>query len=361
MRKSPSPDPVKELVTVDSWNWRGAASTFSYVCAAGFEDRALRGVEILAKEKIPISQAVIVEFRESVLDENLRNCDSIKATLKKRVGLEASRISVVQIDGIESLWDLMLSFKGSRKQKVILDITAMPHGIILRALRSAYRNRIIPVVWYTEAETYYPSLKDASKYLDNADDELAFDIASRQEVEAVMYAGLASVGTVKGYEGRIIPTSPTSVVIFPTFKRLRTSAILSELEVNRRVFMMSLPVREDLKWRERALRVINFDLIDPDTDIVRTLSTLSPMDCYRELTRLLSDGIVSPRGNIIICPHGSKMQTVGIWMFCEENPEVRVVIAHPREYFPSKYSVGFRSTFAFDPATVQPHLAEMGK
>lgn len=165
---------------------------------------------------------------------------------------------------------------------------------------------------------------------------------------------MASIGTVKGFEGRLIPTAPTSTILFPTFKRLRISAILSELEVNKRVFVLGKPVRADLKWRERALRIINYDLIDPNTDKLVEVTTLSPTKCFSKLTELLKKGIVSPRGNIIICPHGSKMQTVGVWHFCANNPDVRIVLSQPTEFFPLKYSTGYRDTFVFDALLAWP-------
>ena len=123
--------------------------------------------------------------------------------------------------------------------------------------------------------------------------------------------------------------------------------------------MIGKLVRADLKWRERALRIINYDLIDPNTDELVEVSTLSPSECFSKLSNLLKEGIVSPRGNIIICPHGSKMQTVGVWRFCVENPDVRVILSHPKEFFPKKYSTGYRNTFVFDPAIAWPELVAL--
>jgi hypothetical protein len=230
----------------------------------------------------------------------------------------------------------------------IVDVSAMPHSIILRILRSAIDFGVKPVILYTEASDYYPTYEKAKKYINERDDDKAFSLAVEEEHNQIMYAGLASISTVKGYEGKISPTAPTVVIAFPTFKRTRIASILAEMEVRRKIFIIGKPVRSDLAWRERALRIINYDLIDENTDLVLTISTLSPFECFEALLNLFDIGIICPVENIIICPHGSKMQTIGVWRFCEDHRFIRVVLSDPKEFFPKKYSVGCGESYIFD-------------
>jgi hypothetical protein len=336
--------PMHELTKFENCDWQAIAESYVYVTAAGFESRACCGPKLVSS-RVPLNAAFVLEFREHVIPENQSNLTRIVLVLEKK-----APVKVLQIETVEHLQAKLTEFLAHGRCRVLVDVTAMTHAIILRALASISAAGTCPLVSYTEADEYYPRHIEAKKYLCYPDDERAFHAASTYEHKEVMYAGLSSVGTVKGFEGRILPTAPTTVILFPTFKRLRTAAILAELEVNSKVFMLGVPVRADLKWRERALRVINHDLINEDTDVLVAVDTLSPLDCYTKLNTLLEKRIASPRGNIVICPHGSKMQTVAVWRFCTENPDVRVVLAHPKEFFPKKYSLGHRDTFVFDPS-----------
>jgi hypothetical protein len=343
---------MSELRTFQEYDLAATSDAYVYLGAAGFEDRAVQVAQLLASAGVRLVAAFILEFRENVIPANQENEARLMTLFRE--DMRVPRIESIQVETVESTWDSIKSICAGSRHRTIMDISAMPHGTILRSLRSACLAETLPLVVYTEAEEYYPLYQDAMKYLKYEDDELAFDAASRQEEEHVMYGGTASVGTVRGYEGSIMPTAPTALILFPTFKRRRTSGLLAEIEVNKKVFLIGDPVRQDLKWRKRALLVINYDLIDKDTDHVEQLQTLSPHACYSALTSLLQRGIVSPRENIVICPHGSKMQTVGVWKFCEDFPDTRVVLSHPKEYFPQKYSVGCRDSFVFDPMLEWP-------
>lgn len=314
-----------------------------FIAAGGFEDRCTRALELLLAANANLASVVLLEFRRPIIPENERNLKRMVSWLGHH-GKPAP--AILQTELIESIGEIT---SGQRFRDAVVDITSMSNALILRTLRSLSKANISFTVMYTEAEEYYPTFKDAAKYLKYEDDELAFGAAAQQENRQIMYAGLASLGTVRGYEGRLNPTAPTTIILFPTFKRLRIGSILAELEVNRRIFMMGIPVRADLQWRRRALNIINFDLIDSDTDLIIDVSTLSPADTLNALRRFFVDGIINPRMNTVVCPHGSKMQAVGVWQFCQENPDVRVVLSHPNEFFPKKFSTGYRDTFVFDP------------
>lgn len=334
---------ASELTDLKGVDWPAHKPGYLYLTAAGFEPRARRGPDVVARA-VPLVKSFVLEFRDKTIPQNAANLQRIKTRL-----MRSGPVAVCQHHCVGGLEAEIRRIVDTHRCRVIVDVTAMTHALILESLEVVRRAGTIPLVLYTEAREYYPTKHDAMKYLKYPDDERAFHAASRYEGQAVMYAGLSSVGTVSGFEGRILPTAPTTVILFPTFKRLRTAAMLAELEVRRKVFMLGVPVRADLRWRERALRVINYDLINSETDLVLRVDTLSAGSCYRRLCALVADGTVSPRGNIVVCPHGSKMQTVGVWLFCTENPEVRVAVAHPREFFPGKYSAGFGATFVFDP------------
>ena len=312
------------------------------VCAAGFEDRATFVARLLNEEGATLAGARVIEFPKSGFPEHETNMRAIVAAIDAR--RPKAPLQRLPVAAAETAWDGL----GGAAGRALLDISAMPHETALRLLRSAWKKGIRPDIAYVEADSYYPKKADADDYLQYEDDEIAFEAASRQESAEVMYAGLSSIHTVAGFEGRVLATRPTNLVMFPTYKRFRSAAIVSELEVRTRLFVTGVPERPDLAWRARALEVINFDLIDRGTDEVLRLSTLSAGDTFVALAKRVAAGLLDLRDNVIICPHGSKMQTVGVWWFCETYPDARIVVSQPRTWFPGKYSQGSGRAFALE-------------
>jgi hypothetical protein len=52
--------------------------------------------------------------------------------------------------------------------------------------------------------------------------------------------------------------------------------------------------------------------------------------------------------NFVLAPLGSKMQTLGAWVFGKAHDEVKMITSTPKTLFPEKYSVGFRDTFLIE-------------
>lgn len=159
-----------------------------------------------------------------------------------------------------------------------------------------------------------------------------------------MYSSNCEIQEVPELPGRIFPNRPVMLLAFFAFKRSRLSCILNQYETNARILIQSTPVREDLKWREKALEIINFDLIDGNRNNIKKLPTLDWEQTYSFLTELYSKNNNAYRFNMLLAPLGSKMQTVGAWYFAIKNPDVKVITSTPRKHFPDKYSIGYTDT-----------------
>jgi hypothetical protein len=127
---------------------------------------------------------------------------------------------------------------------------------------------------------------------------------------------------------------------------LKISAILQEYEANQRILIKGVPVRADLKWRAKAIEIPNFDLLDDC--IISELQTLDWRDTYDFLVSLYESNNNRYKFNFLLAPLGSKMQTVGAWLFAKERREVKVVSSTPKMLFHDKYSIGHGKTFFFD-------------
>jgi hypothetical protein len=51
------------------------------------------------------------------------------------------------------------------------------------------------------------------------------------------------------------------------------------------------------------------------------------------------------KSNIYLAPLGSKMQTVGAFLFWRRHPEISIVFSQPKRYFRNKFSRNSRDTF----------------
>ena len=164
------------------------------------------------------------------------------------------------------------------------------------------------------------------------------------EEAEIMYSSNCDIEEISELPGRIFPNHPVMLLAFLTFKRSRLSSILTQFETNTRILIKTIPVRADLKWREKALEIINFDLIDENRNGIVSLPTLYWEKTYEFLMKLYAENHIGYRFNVLLAPLGGKMQTVGAWYFAIKNPDVKVITSTPRKHFPNKYSIGYTDT-----------------
>lgn len=118
-------------------------------------------------------------------------------------------------------------------------------------------------------------------------------------------------------------------------------------------WMIGLPPHEEDSWRQEALIELH------DVPAGHEQHTVGTFD-YRDAMYALEDihrryGLLS---NLSVVPLGSKMQAVGITLFCVARPDIAVVVAQPREYNAAAYSCGTRALWhlPFVPTSDIRHL-----
>ena len=198
-------------------------------------------------------------------------------------------------------------------------------------------------VVYTEALDYYPSHDDFRALTADEINEDAFLRLSKYENDDVMYSRFCKVEEINGLEGQLLPNYPLMLVAFLTFKRSRVSAILQAYEANTRILVAGRPRRSELSWRTEAIQYPNLDLLE-DSQVVE-VDTLDWIETYDLLEDIYCRDNNRYKYNFIIAPLGSKMQTLGSWVFARKYRDVKVVTSTPSKLFPEKYSVGEKETF----------------
>lgn len=314
----------------------------SLIFCAGFEDRAKRAVGLLSEMRIRADTVLLLRYG----NENPSHFDSIAAN---SLGLVLSSRDVVDITIPD--WASAAKWLEERTRPdglIVCDITGLSRlamfGLLTLLANSGRKYCLI----YTEAREYYPKLSSFGPLLRKSDPGSAFMQLTDYEEKEIVYSGNCQVEEIPGFEGIHLPNYPLLLIAFLTFKRSRVGAVLREYEANVRVLIKSLPVRSDLKWRDRAMEMINFDLIEDNRSAIRTVTTLDWRDTYKMLYALYIENENRYRYNFLLAPLGSKMQTVGAWLFAKNNPRVKVVTATPAKLFVDKYSDGFGDTFLID-------------
>lgn len=303
----------------------------------GFERRAARSAQVLHEIGLRPLQTVLIRYPGK---ENEQNYRRVSALIKRMCPARHGEIDARDIDSLMPV----LAELDVERDRVVCDITGLSRYLMLSVLTRIYKQRTKLSLIYTEAREYYPRKQYFRSFLQLRDPSEAFKELTYYEKAEIVYSSNCEIQEVRELPGRIFPNHPVLLVAFLAFKRSRLSCILNQYETNARILVQSVPVRDDLKWREKALEIINFDLIDENKNGVVKLSTLDWRQTYDCLTQLYLKDNARYRFNVLLAPLGSKMQTVGAWYFAIRNPDVKVIVSAPRKHFAGKYSVHYTGT-----------------
>lgn len=314
------------------------ASPITFLLCAGFEQRVVRAPTLLTKIPLSVKGVLLLNYVGNEHQPNLAGLRSIANKLTPNVeemgAFDERRIAsyLRQLDPASDI--------------VAIDVTGLSRVAMLSILSMTHNAKLRIIIIYTEAREYYPTKGDFRKLTKGKRSGGGFLNLSRFEQADILYSGHCDVEEIPSLAGLLLPNYPLMVIAFLTFKRGRVSAILQEYEANQRILIKSVPVRRDLAWRAQAIEVPNFDLLDDS--MVHEVETLNWRATYDFLCRLYEADNNRFKFNFVLAPLGSKMQTIGAWLFAKERSEVKVVSSTPKTLFHEKYSAGHGNTFIFD-------------
>jgi len=305
----------------------------------GFERRTLRSAEALKEVGLRAVQVLLLRYDGP---ENKKSYAKVSRIAKQLVEGNSAYLEVSCNDA-DSL-DPIFRGLDLEHERVVCDISGLSRHVTLTLLTMLYRKRVKFSLIYTEAKEYYPRRKEFRALLRLRDPSEAFEQLTSYEKAEIVYSSKCDVQEIVELPGRIFPNHPVMLIGFLAFKRSRLSCILTQYETNARTLIQSVPVRQDLRWRERALEIINFDLVDENRENIIKVPTLDWTQTYKRLSELYRRNNARYRFNTLLAPIGGKMQTLGAWVFAVNNPDVKVVISTPQRHFSDKYSMGYTAT-----------------
>ena len=311
-----------------------------FICALGFEERCVWTPELLAEARgAQAGHSVYFEYPTNV-EENERNKPRLIAALKKFSG------------SVEPLpWDtetFSARFRELLRQEereheqcsVVFDISSCSSSLLMQVLKALLEGSCSVVLFYSEAAIYRPTHDEYSADPEYWVREEGFGLAK----------GVGRVILSSEHPGIRSDAVAEAVILFPTFNPDRSEALLtaideslSERESERICWILGKPHLDQDYWRVGAMREIN--KIAPSWRCYE----VSTFD-YRDTMKAL-DGIVEQWGtkyNVTIAPLGSKLQCVGVALFCYIHQEVSLALAVAERYNAERYSEGCKAVWRLD-------------
>lgn len=310
-----------------------------FIGALGFEDRTTGAVASLVDRNVTIGKSVLMEY-DMYFQANEKRRDEYEKfinNLTKGRNYRPLNAPVANPDTIfsEKMKSLLQALLNVANPKILFDCTSCTSSILSKILAVLLSCPCELTVLYSEAEDYFPTRKDWESRKHKPYDKWVQG----------PFAGVRYVEKPPILQADDVGEQPVLLILFPTFNTERTDGVLADLDPTERIWFFGEP----------------HDLVKNDYRIDMEKSYAAPIMCPGDKWSLLTTfdyrktlcalcAIYSQHRfdyRIVIMPHGSKSQTLGVNLFRVAH-EASMVFAMPREYNPEKYSTGCIQVWAIN-------------
>lgn len=314
------------------------ASADVFVCAAGFEARAMRVPFSVAVKKNPI----VIRYLGG-LKENDRVFEQVHRRFADIPGYEVCELDLARPERLEANIDTALSkLRGMESGTIVVDISGLVNCaicILMMKIRQTFPSWKL-LLFYTEADEYYPKRDDLDKIKKLTANNKAGEFPEYLSSRAVsMFMPAMFSGVTLGHHD-------TCLIVFAGYEPHRSFAAVEATNPAKLVMVYGEPERSDLKWRLELSEVMHSGMFN---QISKTKEVLPTYDVGANMVRLfeyyehLYDDHV-----LCVCPINSKIQAVAAALVWETYPDIQLAFPMPTEYLPKRFSVDARETFAID-------------
>ncbi|QDT71341.1 hypothetical protein [Lacipirellula limnantheis] len=303
-----------------------------YLCALGFEPRCLALANQLATGGSTARACRYIELGTNV-DDNRTNLESLKDSLSA-MSQDVDGLNADDIDYEAALTDLLANLRRGTDctPLIVFDISVAANRLLLKTFKVLLEADVDLRVLYAEAAAYHPTedefLQDREKWI--TDGKLGTEV------------GVSSILPTSGYSGQHLDPLPNCVILFPSFRKDRSLAVVSKVDetliTNPRqevIWIVGSPPGVANKWRTGAMKSINEI---PDTAPQHEVSTFDYKKTVEILERIYRERWT--HFNLTVSPLGSKLQGIGTAIFCYLHPDVKLLFAAPQRYNAKEWSIG---------------------
>ena len=332
---------IAEIAPLDVNRLASDSTDDVFFCALGFEPRCLTLPRRLRGESYQVRRAVYFRYSTNI-DDNRANLPALEENLRGLGGTVQS----VDADGAEfpnqlrTLLELVIGEATSKTPRVTFDISVTANRLLLRCMKVLLEYDIHLRIVYSEADVYHPT---AAEYRDDPE---------KWETDGLLglERGVSQILPSFDHPGHALDPLPDLVILFPSFKRERSKAVISAIDPSlltspgdKVVWLLGRPHSTENEWRLAAMTTIN-EISDDAPQYA--VSTFHYKETLEILERLHLDR--SETNTITLSPLGSKLQALGTALFCYSHPDVRILLSTPDEYNAAQYSEGCRDVWCID-------------
>lgn len=301
-----------------------------YITALGFEDRSLDFTKIFSQSGKYKAKSSIILLHETNKVDNERKRAILESYLGTFVENGIIDITYNEDNYMEKYIECINELLGKQKNyKVSFDISGCSSQMIFSTLKILLESNTDLRVFYTEAEIYHPTKDEFHNHK-----KWLIDGSGPSQ-------GILRVTESKLYPGRNVRELPVMLVAFPNFKPERTRSIKTELNPVKTIWIIGEPHLPENHWRRDAVHDVN-EIKDDKIYNLKTFDYISTF-CLMEEIYIGETYKWMAEDNpyhMIIAPHGSKLQNIGIALFCQLRQDVGVYFSTPEQFNPAHYTEG---------------------
>ncbi|MCX6122612.1 MAG: hypothetical protein NTX44_13465 [Ignavibacteriales bacterium] len=300
--------------------------------AIGFEDRTTEALKQLVARNVTVDHSLLFEF-DIYYEANEKRRQEYEDLLKQLASGKPHRpinapVGVPDPVFSERFRSLLKTLSKGKSPKIVFDCTSCPSLILSKTLSVLFGFQCDLTILYTEAAEYFPSRDEW---------ESGKLVPPSKRVQGP-FAGVRFVAKPTELQSDDIGEHPVLLILFPTFNTERTDGVLAELEPDARMWFFGEPHElSSNSYRIDMAKSFASPIIHPG-DKWSLVSTFDYKKAFLNLSGIYSQYRFTHR--IVVMPHGSKMQTLGVSIFATIH-QVSMVFAMPKSYNTERYSKGY--------------------
>ena len=287
-----------------------------YITSASFEERCIALAKGLSAAQ-PTDSILLLDFQgyENVAPY-LFNRSIIKETLRIK-GYVVLSLEAEMLRPLDTIRKIERVIDSSGPENVVLDISTLPRSYLFLICRLLAKLGIDAIVRYYKTKHYGEQLS----------------------------RGFRSVQSIPGFEGSVRSGAETVLILILGFEGYKAMQAWERVGPKRTIALIGDPPYESsfLTRSENS----NSELFEQAGEITKgaldTLDVQLAMDhlqtihdnCLKETTDV----------SIVLCPLGTKPQSLAAFAFAMRNQEVAVVQVTSQTYYTGDYSRGFRDDY----------------
>lgn len=302
--------------------------------AAGFEDRALAGLEWIRDNGVTLKSTYPINY----LPKNRRNREEDVDSLANRISRQVDWIPYDRFSPEPFVANLRATVRNiSPDEDIVIDISAMSSLLIIILLDALKNHSGAVRIIYTIPEVYYPTQAQFNSDMSQKRDNITMP-------PAFLTSDISQLITVSTLAGVSMQGAPLCVIAFPTFNPNDMLALVNELTPHTLVAIFGDPPGAQESWRNIAIKRLN-NWVERYVDFKHfaSCSTFSYPDTFRALCDAYEAHENSHR--ILLAPTGSKLQAVGCTLFKWAHPDVQLIYPVPRTYS-EQFTEGIREIWS---------------